>query len=149
MYSSFKIGSSNTCDIRIQKNDISNIHCLINFNFNEFRLRDEKSDSGTFYMLNPNQEFELEINQIYQIGNSLIQIENITNFNLILKIISGPLKDEYEKETIVIKNNEIIIGSVEKCNYNCKDPTLSKIHAIFKKNDKEKYVIIDNESTNG
>ena len=47
------------------------------------------------------------------------------------------------------KNNEIIIGSVEKCNYNCKDPTLSKIHAIFKKNDKEKYVIIDNESTNG
>ena len=83
-----KIGRDEKCNIQLDSEDVSRVHCTLLIMENEVTLRDEKSSNGTFVNRRRLRgELQLEDGDSIQVGPQLFNI-----------VIETPLKDNDEEE---------------------------------------------------
>jgi ABC-type multidrug transport system ATPase subunit len=154
------LGRSDDSSVVISIPQVSKQHARLEWTSErELWIIDLGSSNGTFVnnqKLNPNEPVKLNPkDQVYLVDPKLVKIELVQDLGTNINPESTSFSTSYEPSSpvsiyeLLNRQNQVLIGRHEECDFVIPNPSVSRRHAIIEKIGEKKYKISDLESLNG
>ncbi len=140
-------GRQPTCDVVLDEEGISRVHCAIEKRGEQYFVVDNKSESGTFLNGRRMQVEPIRAGDQIRIGGNTLEVQEVsedqlTEFRFIVEWKTG------NKGTKILIRPKVVLGRKSVCHIQLDHPAVSPLHAAIEKRG-DRIVVTDSSSQAG